>query len=132
MEKQRIHSNDAPAAVGPYSQAVRVGDFLFTAGQVALDPVGGELVGDDVAAQTEQVMRNLRAVLAAAGTDPAHVVKTTVFLKSMGDFAAMNAVYADFFPQPYPVRTPVQMTLPLGRIMVDAIAVLNGSEKYEA
>ena len=90
MEKQRIHSNDAPAAVGPYSQAVRVGEFVFTAGQVALDPIGGELVGDDVATQTEQVVRNLRAVLAAAGTDLAHVVKTTVFLKSMGDFAAMN------------------------------------------
>ena len=85
MDKQRIHTNDAPAAVGPYSQAIRVGDFVFTAGQVALDPAGGELVGDDVAAQTEQVIRNLRAVLAAAGTDLAHVVKTTVFLQSMGD-----------------------------------------------
>ena len=118
MEKQRIHSNDAPAAVGPYSQAIRVGDFVFTAGQVALDPAGGELVGDDVAAQTEQVIRNLRAVLAAAGTDLAHVVKTTVFLQSMGDFAAMNAVYARHFPEPFPARSTVEVGgLPKGCLL---------------
>ena len=118
MEKQRIHSSDAPAAVGPYSQAVRVGEFVFTAGQVALDPVSGELVGDDVATQTEQVMHNLRAVLAAAGTDLAHVVKTTVFLKSMGDFAAMNAVYARHFPEPFPARSTVEVgALPKGGLV---------------
>jgi len=108
MDKQRIHTDDAPAAVGPYSQAIRVGDFVFTAGQVALDPAGGELVGSDVAAQTEQVMRNLRAVLAAAGTDLAHVVKTTVFLKSMGDFAAMS----------FPARSTVEVgALPKGGLV---------------
>ncbi len=118
MDKQRIHTDDAPAAVGPYSQAIRVGDFVFTAGQVALDPAGGELVGSDVAAQTEQVMRNLRAVLAAAGTDLAHVVKTTVFLKSMGDFAAMNAVYARHFPEPFPARSTVEVgALPKGGLV---------------
>ncbi|HQF71162.1 MAG TPA: Rid family hydrolase, partial [Promineifilum sp.] len=82
MNKQRIHTDDAPAAVGPYSQAIRAGNFLFTAGHVALDPAAGDLVGSDVAAQTEQVLRNLRAVLAAAVADFAHVVKTTVFLQS--------------------------------------------------
>ena len=127
MEKQRIHSSDAPAAVGPYSQAVRVGEFVFTAGQVALDPVSGELVGDDVAAQTEQVMRNLRAVLAAAGTDLAHVVKTTVFLKSMGDFAAMNAVYARHFPEPFPARSTVEVgALPKGGLVeIECVALIN-------
>ena len=126
MEKQRIHSNDAPAAVGPYSQAVRVGEFVFTAGQVALDPVSGELVGDDVATQTEQVMHNLRAVLAAAGTDLAHVVKTTVFLKSMGDFAAMNAVYARHFPEPFPARSTVEVgALPKGGLVeIECVALI--------
>ena len=127
MEKQRIHSSDAPAAVGPYSQAVRVGEFVFTAGQVALDPVSGELVGDDVATQTEQVMRNLRAVLAAAGTDLAHVVKTTVFLKSMGDFAAMNAVYARHFPEPFPARSTVEVgALPKGGLVeIECVALIS-------
>ncbi|MBP6786810.1 MAG: RidA family protein [Candidatus Promineofilum sp.] len=126
MEKQRIHSSDAPAAVGPYSQAVRVGEFVFTAGQVALDPVSGELVGDDVATQTEQVMHNLRAVLAAAGTDLAHVVKTTVFLKSMGDFAAMNAVYARHFPEPFPARSTVEVgALPKGGLVeIECVALI--------
>lgn len=124
MKKHRIHSADAPAAVGPYSQAIRVGDFLFTAGQVALDAAGGELVGADVASQTEQVMRNLRAVLAAAGTDLAHVVKTTVFLQSMSDFAAMNAVYARHFPEPYPARSTVEVgALPKGGLVeIECIA----------
>ena len=127
MEKQRIHSNDAPAAVGPYSQAVRVGNFLFTAPQGALHPPGGELVGDAVAAQTEQVMRNLRAVLAAAGPDLAHVAKTTVFLKSMGDFAAMNAVYARHFPEPFPARSTVEVgALPKGGLVeIECIALIN-------
>lgn len=125
MEKQRIHTTDAPAAVGPYSQAIRVGNLVFTAGQVALDPAGGELVGDDVAAQTEQVIRNLRAVLAAAGTDFSHIVKTTVFLKSMGDFAAMNAVYAQHFPEPFPARSTVEVgALPKGGLVeIECIAL---------
>jgi 2-iminobutanoate/2-iminopropanoate deaminase len=128
MDKQRIHTDDAPAAVGPYSQAIRTGGFVFTAGQVALDPVSGELVGgDDVATQTEQVIGNLRAVLAAAGTDLAHVVKTTVFLKSMGDFAAMNAVYARHFPEPFPARSTVEVgALPKGGLVeIECIALIN-------
>ena len=125
MDKKRIHTNDAPAAVGPYSQAIRVGDHIFTAGQVALNPTSGELVGDDVATQTEQVLSNLRAVLAAAGTGLAYVVKTTVFLKSMGDFAAMNAVYARHFPEPFPARSTVEVgALPKGGLVeIECIAL---------
>ena len=128
MNKQRIHTDDAPAAVGPYSQAIRAGNFLFTAGQVALDPAAGDLVGSDVAAQTEQVLRNLRAVLAAAGADFAHVVKTTVFLQSMSDFAAMNAVYARHFPEPFPARSTVEVgALPKGGLVeIECVALLAG------
>ncbi len=128
MNKQRIHTNDAPAAVGPYSQAIRVGNMLFTAGQVALDPVAGELVGSDVATQTEQVLRNLRAVLAAAGADFAQVIKTTVFLQSMSDFAAMNAVYARHFPEPFPARSTVEVgALPKGGLVeIECVAMLAG------
>jgi 2-iminobutanoate/2-iminopropanoate deaminase len=124
MEKNRVHTNDAPAAVGPYSQAIRIGDFVFTAGQVALDPTSGEIVGNDVAAQTEQVMSNLRAVLVAAGSDLSHVIKTTVFLQSMGDFAAMNAVYARHFPEPFPARSTVEVgALPKGGLVeIECIA----------
>lgn len=130
MEKKRVHTNDAPAAVGPYSQAIRIGDFVFTAGQVALDPVAGELVGSDVAAQTEQVMRNLKAVLAAAGTSLENVVKTTVFLQSMGDFAAMNAVYARHFPEPFPARSTVEVgALPKGGLVeIECIALIGAAE----
>jgi len=125
MDKNRIHTNDAPAAVGPYSQAIAIGEFVFTAGQVALDPAGGELVGTDVAAQTEQVISNLRAVLAAADSDLGHVVKTTVFLKSMGDFAAMNAVYARHFPEPFPARSTVEVgALPKGGLVeIECVAL---------
>lgn len=124
MEKKRVHTENAPAAVGPYSQAIRIGEFVFTAGQVALDPASGEMIGSDVAAQTEQVMSNLRAVLAAAGTDLEHVVKTTVFLQSMGDFAAMNAVYARHFPEPFPARSTVEVgALPKGGLVeIECIA----------
>lgn len=126
MEKQRIHTDNAPAAVGPYSQAIRAGDFLFTAGQVALDPESGAIVGGDVAAQTEQVMRNLKAVLAAAGTDFGHVIKTTVFLQSMDDFAAMNAVYARHFPEPFPARSTVEVgALPKGGLVeIECVALI--------
>jgi 2-iminobutanoate/2-iminopropanoate deaminase len=126
MNKERIHTGQAPAAVGPYSQAIRIGDFVFTAGQVALDPAGGELVGSEVAAQTEQVISNLRAVLAAAGCGLEHVVKTTVFLQSMGDFAAMNAVYARHFPEPFPARSTVEVgALPKGGLVeIECVAVL--------
>ena len=95
--KTMISTDHAPAAIGPYSQAVRVGEMVFTSGQVALDPASGTLVAGGVREQTARVLENLAAVLEAAGLDLSHVVKTTVFLKDMGDFAAMNEVYARHF-----------------------------------
>jgi 2-iminobutanoate/2-iminopropanoate deaminase len=113
MQLQRIHTDDAPAAIGPYSQAMVAGDLVYTAGQIALDPSNMEVVGTDVATQTEQVMRNLRAVLAAAGSGLERVVKTTVFLADMADFAAMNEVYGRFFGDHAPARSTVAVrTLP--------------------
>src|SRR2546428_8703988 len=100
MQRTQISTNNAPAAIGPYSQAIRCGQFIYTSGQIALDPASGELVGEDVQAQTHQVLRNLQAVLAGAGTSLASVVKTTVFLTHMSDFQAMNAVYANYFGSP--------------------------------
>ena len=124
MEKERIQTENAPAAVGPYSQAIRAGNLIFTAGQVALDPASGELVGRDVAAQTEQVVKNLKAVLAAAGSGFDQVLKTTVFLQNMADFAAMNAVYGRHFPEPFPARSTVEVgALPKGALVeIEVIA----------
>ncbi len=96
MQRTQISTNQAPAAIGPYSQAIRSGQFIYTAGQVALDPTNGEIVGADVQAQTHRVLQNLQAVLTSAGSSLANVVKTTVFLSSMSDFQAMNAVYATY------------------------------------
>lgn len=109
MEKQVINTSHAPAAIGPYSQAIRLGNLVFTAGQVALDPATGQLVEGDVVAQTERVMQNLQAVLSGAGCGFENVVKTTVFLQDMADFAAMNGVYGRFFPQNPPARSTVQV-----------------------
>lgn len=97
MQRTPITTNQAPAAIGPYSQAIRCGQFVYTSGQIALDPTNGELVGADVQAQTHRVLQNLQAVLASAGTSLANVVKTTVFLSRMSDFQAMNEVYATYF-----------------------------------
>ena len=122
--KTIIHTDDAPKAVGPYSQAVRTGNLLFTAGQVAIDPAIGKLIEGDVAAQAEQVMRNLQAVLAAAGTGFEHVVKTTVFLVDMADFAALNGVYGRYFPQNPPARSTFAVRgLPLGaKVEIEMVA----------
>ncbi len=110
---QAIHTDDAPLAIGPYSQAVAVDGWLFCSGQVALDPATNELIDGDVAAQTHRVMRNLAAVLSAAGGSLGDVVKTTVFLADMNDFAAMNAVYAEHFGEHRPARATVAVrTLP--------------------
>ena len=105
--QQVIQTDKAPAAVGPYSQAIRFGNTIFSAGQVALDPSTGVLVGDDVKAQTEQVFKNLQAVLTAAGSDLSKVLKTTVFLTTMDHFAAMNEVYGGQFPNNPPARSTV-------------------------
>lgn len=118
-----IHTNDAPAAVGPYSQAVVSGGMVYTAGQVALDPASGAMVGTDVTAQAHQVMKNLTAVLSAAGSGMDKAVKTTCFLADMDDFAAFNAVYAEYFPNK-PARSCVAVkTLPKGALCeVEVIA----------
>lgn len=120
-----VATTDAPKAIGPYSQAVVDGHLVFTAGQIALDPASAEMVGADVASQTERVMRNLAAVLAAAGSGLDRVVKTTVYLADMGDFAAMNEVYAHHFAGHKPARSTVQAGgLPKGaRVEIDAIAL---------
>ena len=104
-----IHTPHAPAAIGPYSQAVVSGGFVYTSGQIALDPASGALVGTDVTAQTEQVIANLKAVLTAAGSDLTTVVKTTCFLRSMSDFAAFNAVYERYFTGK-PARSCVEVS----------------------
>ncbi len=113
--KRTIATDTAPKAVGPYSQAVALGDLLFCAGQIPLDPTTGELVGSDVATQAEQVCQNIKAVLAANEMTFSHVLKTTVFLTTMDDFAAMNAVYARHFTEPFPARSTVAVAgLPRG------------------
>ncbi|MCP4416203.1 MAG: RidA family protein [Chloroflexi bacterium] len=113
--KTIIHSDDAPKAVGPYSQAVRTGNLLFTAGQVPLDPATGKVVEGEIAVQAEQVMKNLQAVLAAAGTNFNHVVKTTVFMADMADYAGMNEVYGRYIGNNPPARSAFAVRgLPLG------------------
>jgi 2-iminobutanoate/2-iminopropanoate deaminase len=126
MHRELIHTNQAPAAVGPYSQAVRVGNLLFTAGQIGLDPVTGQMMDADVATQTERVLQNLAAILNAGGSSLEQVIKCTVFLMDMADFAAMNEVYGRFFPQNPPARSTVQVSgLPLGaRVEIEAIALV--------
>jgi 2-iminobutanoate/2-iminopropanoate deaminase len=127
--KQIISTKDAPQAIGPYSQAVKAGGFVFASGQIPLDPETGEFVAGGVAEQTEQVLKNLSAVLEAAGTKLASVVKTTVFLADMNDFAAMNEVYARFFAENPPARATVEAArLPRdARVEIEAIA-LAGNE----
>ena len=118
MDKQIISTPNAPAAVGPYSQAVKIGKMVYTAGQIALDPATRQLVEGNVAEQTEQVLKNLTAVLAAAGTNLQNVVKTTVFLQNMGDFAAMNEVYGRYFGPNPPARSTVEVAkLPLNALV---------------
>ena len=106
--REVIATKDAPQAIGPYSQAIKAAGLVFCSGQIALDPASGTLVGGDVAQQTERVLRNLAAVLAAAGSGLDRVVKTTVFLKNMGDFTAMNEVYGRYFKTAPPARSTVE------------------------
>jgi 2-iminobutanoate/2-iminopropanoate deaminase len=109
MQKTIIATPEAPKAIGPYSQAVRIGNFLFLSGQIALDPATGELVTTSFEAQVRQVFQNIQAMLNAAGADFSHVVKTTVFLKDMEKFAEMNGIYAEFFPESPPARSAVEV-----------------------
>ena len=119
-----VHSDHAPKAIGPYSQAVRVGQLLFLSGQTPIDPATGNLVDGDIAAQTRRVFTNLGEVLKAAGLSFDHVVKTSVFLADMNDFSAMNEVYGSYFKAPYPARTTIQAArLPKDcRVEIDCIA----------
>jgi len=109
VEKEIVKTSAAPAAIGPYSQAVKAGGTVFLSGQIALDPKSGELVPGDIQAQTRQVLGNIKAVLAAAGSSLERVVKTTVFLTSMDDFPKMNSVYGEFFPANPPARATVEV-----------------------
>ena len=115
--KQVIHTDKAPAAIGPYSQAIQIGQLLFTSGQVPIDPETGAIVEGGIQEQARQYLNNIKAILNAAGTNMGAVVKTTVFLQDMNDFAAMNEVYAQFFQEPYPARSAVQV----GRLPKDAL-----------
>ena len=124
--RQAVSSRSAPAAIGPYSQAVRAGSFLFVSGQIPIDPATGSLVDGDIAAQTHRVFRNLTAILEAGGASLAAVVRATVYLADMNDFAAMNEVYATYFSAPAPARSTVQAArLPRdARVEIDVIAAL--------
>ncbi len=124
--RQAIAAPGAPKAIGPYSPAIRAGNLLFLSGQIPIDPASGTLVNGDIAVQTEQVMRNICALLEAAGAGVEHLVRTTVFLADMNEFAAMNECYAKFLVGPPPARATVQVArLPRDvRVEIDAIAVL--------
>ena len=104
MSNLAIHTDNAPAAIGPYSQAVKAGDLVFVSGQLPVDPATGAFAGSDIATQTRQSLTNVKSILEAAGSSLADVVKTTVLLADIADFAAMNAVYAEFFSDPFPAR----------------------------
>ncbi len=123
--KERVQTGGAPAAIGPYSQAIVTGNLIFCSGQVALDPATGQLAADEVGAQTRQAMNNLQAVLEAAGSGLGNVVKTTVFLTDLADFAAMNAVYGEYFGDMPPARSTVQVAgLPRSaRVEIECIAM---------
>ena len=125
MEKQIVATDKAPAAVGPYSQAVRAGDFVFTAGQLGIVPGTKDFAGPDIEAQTRQALENLKAVLEAAGSCLKHAVKNTVFLADMGEFGQMNTIYAEYFPENPPARSAVQAAaLPLGgRVEIESVAL---------
>ena len=120
QSKSAISTKEAPAAIGPYSQAVRMGDVLFASGQVGLDPATGQMVPGGIIEQTVRVLENVKAVLAQAGLDMADVIKTTVFLKSMGDFAAMNEVYAKYLA-PQGVVPPARSTVAVAGLPKDAL-----------
>jgi 2-iminobutanoate/2-iminopropanoate deaminase len=124
--KETIHAPDAPAAVGPYSQGVLTGNFLFCSGQIPIDPKTGELIAGSVADQTRKVLENLTAVLRAKSLTLDHVVKTTVFLTDLGKFQEMNAVYAEFFREPFPARSTIQVAgLPKGAsVEIEAIVAV--------
>ena len=121
-----ISTKKAPAAIGPYSQAIQVGNIVYTSGQIPIDPSTGAFVEGGIKEQTRQSLTNVKAILEEAGLSMSNVVKTTVFLADMGDFAAMNAVYAEFFSEPYPARSAVAVkTLPKGALVeIEVVAAI--------
>jgi len=125
-----VNTPQAPAAIGPYNQAIRYGNFVYTSGQVALDPSSGQLVGDDVQTQTRRVFQNLQAVLESAGSSLNNIVKTTVFLTSMSDFQAMNTVYAEYFQETKPARSTIAVVeLPRKALVeIECVAVVARDE----
>jgi 2-iminobutanoate/2-iminopropanoate deaminase len=125
MNKETVSTDKAPKAIGPYEQAIRVGDFVYASGQIPLDPKTGNLIEGDIKIQTRRVMENLKAVVEAAGSSLDRIVKTTVFLKNIGDFAAMNEVYAEYLGAAKPARSTVAVAdLPRGALVeIDLIAL---------
>ncbi len=126
LNRTVIHSDSAPRAIGPYSQAIRVGDLVFAAGQTPIDPATGNLVEGDIETQTRRVLLNIKVVLEAAGSGLDKVVKTTVFMTNLGDFARMNAVYGEYFPANPPARSTVQVSaLPkAAQVEIECVAVM--------
>ncbi len=127
MSKTQINTANAPAAIGPYSQAIKSGDTIYVSGQLPIDPATGAFAGEDIASQTRQSLTNIKAILAEAGTDMSAVTKTTVLLANMGDFAAMNEVYAEFFEAPFPARAAFQVAkLPKDALVeIECVAVVS-------
>ena len=125
MSNIAIHTEHAPAAIGPYSQAIQAGNTIYVSGQLPIDPATGAFAGEDISAQTRQSLTNIKAILAEAGADMSNVVKTTVLLADIADFAAMNAVYAEFFTAPFPARAAFQAAaLPKNALVeIECIAV---------
>ena len=125
MSNIAIHTDNAPAAIGPYSQAIQAGNTIYVSGQLPIDPATGAFAGEDITAQTRQSLTNIKAILAAAGADMSNVVKTTVLLADIADFAAMNAVYAEFFTAPFPARAAFQAAcLPKNaKVEIECVAV---------
>ena len=123
---EQVHSDSAPAAIGPYSQAIKAGPLVFLSGQIPLDPKSMEIVSDDIAAQTHQVFKNLIAVADAAGGNLSNAVKLTIYLTDLGDFAVVNEIMAGYFSEPYPARATIQVSaLPKGsKIEIDAVLAL--------
>ena len=128
MTKKGIHTENAPAAIGPYQQGIRLGDWVFTSGQIALDPVSGDFVAGEIEQETELTLKNIEAILQAAGLSMDHVVKATVYLSDMNDFARMNRVYEKSFANSKPARACVQVAaLPKGaKVEIDVIAAAHG------
>ena len=125
MKKEIVSTKDAPAAIGPYSQAIKAAGLVFISGQIPLDPASGEIAGDSIEAQTKSVMKNLEAVLKAAGSDLDKVIKTTIYLTDLNDFALVNGIYGSYFNDSPPARATVEVSgLPKGvKVEIDAIAL---------